>query len=131
MSSQVLSYLGNNEAYVNEIESVELLFEKKKQLKVLGILINYQREFAHGFWNERKWELADFTLVYNHASSTDNNFAEKSICFNHGYNLSDVIKWYLTYSKHWCNRVRARYKFEMPKQAGKLLDIETNGINHL
>ena len=49
MSSQVLSYLGNNEAYVNEIESVELLFEKKKQLKVLGILINYQREFAHGF----------------------------------------------------------------------------------
>ena len=59
---------------------------KKKQLKVLGILINYQREFAHGFLNERKWELADFTLVYNHASSTDNNFAEKSICFNHGYN---------------------------------------------
>lgn len=59
---------------------------KKKQLKVLGILINYQREFAHGFLNERKRELADFTLVYNHASSTDNSIAGKSICFNHGYN---------------------------------------------
>lgn len=32
---------------------------------------------------------------------------------------------------HWWNRVRARYKFEMSKQARNLLDIETNGINHL